>query len=678
MRKIILCLLALLSFHFLYAGEQRKKVAVVLSGGGAKGVAHVRALKVIEEAGIPIDYVVGTSMGAIVGGLYSIGFTPTQLDSIVRSQDWKFLLSDATERTDKSLLSREKSEKYLLSVPLDRKPKEVLTGGVIKGRNIAILFSQLTEGYHDSIDFNTLPIPFACVAYNLVDGSEVDFHSGILAEAIRASMSIPGAFTPIRKGEMMLVDGGMANNYPVDVARRMGADYVIGVDVQDTLRKADKLNTLPDVVGQIVNLMVENKYDENVLKSDVHIKVDVAGYSAASFTSSAIDTLLVRGEEATRKQWDSLIALKENKLGLPVSFMPKARSPRIMPANVDSIPLVKQIMPEETKSDNRLNVGVAFDSEKLASLIMNSHLALTDERRSLVDFTLRLGTTGYGQLDYAFNLDKRNRWQSALSYRFSYNDVNLYNKGDRVSNYTYYQHMASATFQRIWRNIRCVLGVEFDQFHYNDILVMPSYASFAASPEDEYFFSYSYNMFFENFNRRSYPTRGMKWTAGINLYTSDFWHYHSRPAIPIANYSWEMAISTGSRFTVLPSVYGRFVWKTNVPYALHNGIGGLVGGRYKEQQMPFVGVGYMELVNPMTAVASLKLRQRMGSNHYATLTSNFAFSSIKIKNLLREDKIFGCGLTYGYDSLIGPIEASVYWSDRTDKVGFFVNFGYNF
>lgn len=677
MRKVILYLLSVLLVAPLY-GEGRKKVAVVLSGGGAKGVAHVRALKVIEEAGIPIDYVVGTSMGAIVGGLYSIGFTSGQLDSIVRCQDWKHLLSDASDRTNKSLLSREKSEKYIVSVPFDKQPKEALTAGVIKGRNIAILFSQLTEGYHDSIDFNTLPIPFACVAYNLVDGSEVIFHSGVLAEAIRASMSIPGAFTPVHKGDMMLVDGGMANNYPVDVARRMGADYIIGVDVQDTLRSADNLTTLPNVVGQIVNLMVENKYDENVEKSDVHIKVDVSGYSATSFTSQAIDTLLVRGEEAARKQWDNLLALKKEKLDLPDGFSPIARRGRTISSNLDSIPRIKQIMPEEKKADNRLNLGAGFDSEKLASLILNSHFTLTDERRSLVDFTLRLGSTGYGQLDYAFNLDKTRAWQALLSYQFSYNDVDLYNRGERMSNYTFYHHMGRVAFQRNWKDIRCVLGVEFDQYHYNDILVQPEYAAFSASPENEYFFSYSYNMFFENFNKRSYPTRGMKWTVGINLYTSDFWRYHERPAIPVVNFSWEMAFSTGSRFTVLPSLYGRLVWKTHVPYALYNGIGGLVGGRYKEQQLPFVGVSYMELANPMTAVAALKLRQRMGGNHYATFASNFALSSVRIKNLLSEDKIFGCGLTYGYDSLVGPIEASIYWSDRTDKVGFLVNFGYNF
>ena len=164
----------------------------------------------------------------------------------------------------------------------------------------------------------------------------------------------------------------------------------------------------------------------------------------------------------------------------------------------------------------------------------------------------------------------------------------------------------------------------------------------------------------------------------MNLYTSDFWLYKGRPAIPVANYSWEVAIPTKERFTILPSIYGRFVWKTQVPYALYNAIGGLTSGRYKEQQMPFVGISYMELCNPMTAIAALKLRQRMGSNHYLTFASNFAFSSVKMRNLLNEDKIFGCGLTYGYDSLIGPIEASCYWSNRTDKVGFFINFGYNF
>ena len=128
----------------VYSQEQRKKVGVVLSGGGAKGVAHIKALKVIEEAGIPIDYIVGTSMGSIVGGLYAIGYTPEQLDSMVRKQDWTFLLSDRIKRSAMSLTERERSAKYIVSLPFTKNPKAAMSGGIIKGQNLANLFSDLT------------------------------------------------------------------------------------------------------------------------------------------------------------------------------------------------------------------------------------------------------------------------------------------------------------------------------------------------------------------------------------------------------------------------------------------------------------------------------------------------------------------------------------------------------
>ena len=231
--SLILVLLPVLFLALPALAQERKKVGVVLSGGGAKGVAHIQALKVIEEAGIPIDYIVGTSMGSIIGGLYSIGYTPQQLDSMVRKQDWMFLLSDRVKRSAMSLNEREKSEKYVFSFPFTKSPKDAVSGGIIKGQNLANLFTELTVGYHDSVDFNKLPIPFACVSQNIVNGEQIVFHNGILATAMRASMAIPGVFTPVRKDSMILIDGGMINNYPVDVARSMGADIIIGVDVQN-------------------------------------------------------------------------------------------------------------------------------------------------------------------------------------------------------------------------------------------------------------------------------------------------------------------------------------------------------------------------------------------------------------------------------------------------------------
>ena len=287
-----------ISVHTTAQPGPRKKVGVVLSGGGAKGMAHIGALKVIEEAGIPIDYVVGTSMGSIIGGLYSIGYTPEQMDSMVRRQDWSFLLSDKIPRSEQNMAEREASEKYVFSLPFGKNAKTQAVGGLIKGQNLANLFSELTVGYHDSIDFNKLPIPFACVSENIVNGNEVNFHKGVLATAMRASMAIPGVFTPVRLDSMVLVDGGVVNNYPVNVARAMGADIIIGVDVQNDLKPANELNSTGSILGQLINLMGLELYKKNLKETDTYIKVDVEGYSAASFTPSAVDTLIRRGEEA--------------------------------------------------------------------------------------------------------------------------------------------------------------------------------------------------------------------------------------------------------------------------------------------------------------------------------------------------------------------------------------------
>ena len=206
---------------------------------------------------IPIDYIVGTSIGSIVGGLYAIGYTPSQLDSIVRRQEWSLLLSDKTERKKLSLDRREEKEIYIISIPFDPSKKQKMDG-LIQGENLNALFSDLTIGYHDSIDFKNLPIPFACVATDIVSGNEIAFHKGVLSAAIRASMAIPGAFTPIRKDSMVLVDGGLKNNYPADVAKQMGADLIIGVSVQSEPQKAEKLNKVTDILTQVIDFACKN------------------------------------------------------------------------------------------------------------------------------------------------------------------------------------------------------------------------------------------------------------------------------------------------------------------------------------------------------------------------------------------------------------------------------------
>jgi Predicted esterase of the alpha-beta hydrolase superfamily len=257
---VIIALFCLSAATCYSAKRERPKVAIVLSGGGAKGMAHIGALEVIKKVGIPIDYYVGTSMGSIIGGLSAIGYSPEQLDSMVRLQNWTMLLSDKIPRANQNMEEREANEKYVISVPFGSTMKLHQGGGLIKGQNLANLFSELTIGYHDSLDFNKLPVPFACVSDNIVTGKEVNFHSGILAQAMRASMAIPGVFTPVRIDSMVLVDGGVINNYPANVAKRMGADIIIGIDVQSKLKNASELSSTSSILGQLVNLMGEDTY----------------------------------------------------------------------------------------------------------------------------------------------------------------------------------------------------------------------------------------------------------------------------------------------------------------------------------------------------------------------------------------------------------------------------------
>lgn len=719
------------------AQQQRKKVGVVLSGGGAKGVAHIGALKVIEEAGIPIDYIVGTSMGSIIGGLYSIGYTPQQLDSMVRKQDWTFLLSDRVKRSSMSLNERERSEKYVLSLPFTKSPKDVISGGFIKGQNLANLFSDLTVGYHDSIDFNKLPIPFACVSEDVVDGSEIVFHDGVLSTAMRASMAIPGVFTPVRLDSMVLIDGGLKNNYPVDVAKAMGAEIIIGVDVQNDLKKAGQLSSASDILMQIVGLTSQDNYKKNVAMTDTYIKVDVDGYSSASFTASALDTLMHRGEEAAKDQWASLQSLKK-KIGIAPDFKPEAHGPynsfsgaqtlfvkeitfsgmedddkswMIRKCNlkengeisVDQIEKALSILrgsksysnasytlietPEgyllnflmEEKYEKIINLGIRFDSEEIASLLVNATANLKTRIPSTLSVTGRLGKRYAARIDYTLEpIQMRN---INFSYMFQYNDINIYNGGDRAYSTTYKYHLGEFGFSDVWyKNLRFGFGTRFEYFKYKDFLFnQPEISSeINLKAKSELFISYYAQLRYNTFNKGYFPSKGSNFGAAYSLYTDNFAKYRDHAPFSALNASWESVFSITNRFAILPSVYGRILIGQDIPYAFENALGGDVFGRYITQQLPFAGVNNIELTERSIIVSGLKLRQRMGSKHYVMLTGNFALCDDNFFKLLKGKAIYGFSLGYGMDSLFGPLEASLGYSNVSDDVGFYVNLGFSF
>ena len=730
---LVLSIGILLPFS-LHSQEQRKKVGVVLSGGGAKGMAHIKALQVIEEAGIPIDYIAGTSMGAIVGGLYAIGYTPEQLDSMVRKQDWTFLLSDRIKRSAMSLTDRERSEKYTVSIPFTKTPKDAVTGGIMKGQNLANLFSDLTVGYHDSINFNKLPIPFACVAANVVNGEQIIFHDGILSTAMRASMAIPGVFTPVRQDSMVLVDGGIVNNYPADVVKAMGADIIIGVDVQNALKKADKLNSVPDILGQIVDITCQSNHDKNVDLTDTYIRVNVDGYSSASFTPAAIDTLMRRGEEAAKDQWSSLLALKK-KIGIAEDYTPKQHGPYSSLSNARTIYvtdisfsgvevddkkwLMKKCKLEENsdistqqieqalnqlrgsqsyssasytlketpegyhlnfllqeKYERRINLGIRFDSEEIASLLVNATADLKTRIPSRLALTGRLGKRYAARIDYT--LEPMQQRNFNFSYMFQYNDINIYEEGDRAYNTTYKYHLAEFGFSDVWyKNFRFGLGLRFEYYKYKDFLFKKPEIS-DLKVESEHFLSYFAQVQYNTYDKGRFPSKGSDFRAAYSLYTDNMAQYNEHAPFSALNASWASVIPVTRRFAVIPSIYGRILIGRDFPYPLQNAIGGEVPGFYIPQQLPFAGVTNLELMDNTVMIASIKFRQRMGAIHYLTLTGNYGLTDSNFFDILKGKQLFGISAGYGMDSIFGPLEISLGYSNQTDKGSCFVNLGYYF
>lgn len=323
MNKYLLILLLVVSTNLLsmpsgaHSGKKRLKVGLVLGGGGAKGAAEVGVLKVIEKSGIPIDYIAGTSIGSIIGGLYAVGYRSAQLDSMFRSQEWITLLSDRNADNKDKPITRKNGVTYLFGFPLSNKNNSEIAHafGAVRGDNVIELLDSMTHRM-DSVDFDKLPIPFRCVASDMKHQREVVFSKGRLPIAMRASMSIPGAFKPVRIDSTNLYDGGMLNNLPVDVVREMGADVVIAIDLTQNKRKTKDFSLKETTgIGGILNWVVSRpdliKYNTNRYNADVYINPDLEGYGAGSFNPEKISKMIEIGEKAGNKAFHSLKMLKK-------------------------------------------------------------------------------------------------------------------------------------------------------------------------------------------------------------------------------------------------------------------------------------------------------------------------------------------------------------------------------
>ena len=307
----VFCILYSLLFfpQSTFAQEQKKpKIGLVLSGGGAKGFAHIGVLKVLEEAGIKIDYIGGTSMGAVVGGLYASGYNAAQIDSIFQSTDFTKLINDFIPRSSKNFYERRNEELYALVLPFE-KLKIGIPEALSKGMYNYNLLSRITRNVRYVTDFNKLPIPFLCIGTNIETGKEVLLNKGNLAQAMIASSAFPSLFSPVEIDGEILVDGGVVNNYPIEEVRKLGADIIIGVDVQHDLLDRTQLKDATKILIQITNLHSIERMKKNVTNTDIYIRPDITQFSVISFDKGK--DIISKGEEATFAVFEKLKKLAD-------------------------------------------------------------------------------------------------------------------------------------------------------------------------------------------------------------------------------------------------------------------------------------------------------------------------------------------------------------------------------
>ena len=365
--------------------SNRPRIGYVLSGGGAKGIAHVGVLKVLEEVGLQPDVITGTSMGSIIGGLYSIGYTAEEISNLIETTDWSAILTNEIPANEVIIRRKHEYNRFMLQMPVYGTKIE-LPSGMIEGQKLSQLFSELTWRQAGVDDFKDFPFPYTCIGTDLLSGKKVDLSSGDLSSAMRASMAIPSVFTPvIRDTTHILVDGGVVRNMPVQEAIDLGADIIIGVYVGFNREMSpEELRSLTSIMTRTSLLSGSHDVEDQIRKVDYLIVPDLEGYSAASFSDGV--AIMDLGEASAREQIEQLRALADS-----INALDPAPAVRQLPEN-DSLFISEIVVESANPSMTR------FIVEK-SELEVESWIT-PDELNEGIDRLF--GTLFFDRIDYAF------------------------------------------------------------------------------------------------------------------------------------------------------------------------------------------------------------------------------------------------------------------------------------
>ncbi|MDG3583137.1 patatin-like phospholipase family protein [Galbibacter pacificus] len=719
-------------------GQKDPKVGLVLSGGGAKGLAHIGALKAIEEAGVRIDYIGGTSMGAIVGALYAAGYTPTQLDSIFKETNFDVLLQDKMPRSAMSFYEKNNYERYAVTLPFN-KFKISLPTSLSKGQNLYNLLSELLFNVNNIDDFNKLPVPFFCMATDVETGEPVQLNKGYLPKAISASAAIPSFFEPVPINDQLLIDGGVVNNYPVDEVKALGADIIIGVDVQDPLYKRDKLNSATDILVQINYYNTVNDMKEKLKKTDVHIKPEIDGFDVLSFSKGA--SIIENGYEAGQKkemQLDSIaqLQLKKPEKKYPVkiidtflinklSFEGNDKYTRaylkgklrytteeytdfdnldqgmsnlaatnnfnsvkyeIRP-NKDGYKLTVPIVEKHT--DMFLKLGIHYDGlYKTAGLvnITKKHLFFDDD---VISFDFIVGD--YIRYDFEYYLDKGFYWSFGLRSRYNsfakdvsfdfvqgkavedLPDVNKLDISlDDITNQIY--------MQTVWKEeFTFGLGLEHKFLKIETETLANEEGNEILLEKQNYFSSYGF-LKFDTLDDKYFPSKGLFFDGDFHWYLLSSGEVEDFTQFSVAKAKLGFAMPFARKFSANLFTEGGFKLGSSNANTFDFILGGW-GNDFINNITPFLGYDYLSFGGDSFVKATISTDWEFIRGNHVNLTANFANAG---NNIFERGEWFtlpdysGYAIGYGYESILGPIQAKFNWSPEVDEKFFTVSVGFWF
>ncbi len=739
---LILCILVLLiQFPLLSQNtvpeKNKLKVGLVLSGGGARGFAHIGVIRVLEEEGIEFDMIGGTSMGSIVGGLYAMGYSIDAIEEIALRLDWDKIMNDYIYRQDLGVYEKLDDEIHIFSLAIKNR-KVSIPPGLVYGQNVINTLTQLTVPAFQTTDFSDLNKPFLCMATDLLSGKPIVLDTGNLAVAIRASMSVPTAFVPLKYGPYYLVDGGLINNLPAKEVKAMGADVLIGIDIQTPLYKQEEITNLIQVMSQSIFLNAESTFNENLEIVDFLIKPDIDPFTSMSF--DRVDSLILRGEKKAREMIPQLRAFMDS-VGLQAvdakrdyNLFPEMdmlyvdkievrghekvsesfliNSLQIKEGGQVSIEELDQriselygsklfhtityelkygkdgktiiILDVEESTTFEVNVGIHYNDYAKAGLLLNLTGRNFGAPNGRLSFDLALGKVSRITAGYVVDNGMKPGYGGDINFfnqtSFIYDD-----QGKKLISYN------MAVIQNHGFGIltshnmfRFQLGYELESN-----IISQNLSSLNFERLENLSASLFTDIIVDTYDRRFFPNSGyfllskLAYGAGENtLIDTDSLGNLIYPKDDFSYFvldlygSWVFPI--GDHFVIQPIVYYRKHFGTNIPLTKTASFGGFAQS-YIANYRPFPGYDFMQLSGHTALYPELIVRHNFWNDHYLSFSGRLLSLDLVLdKEFDENDFYFGWQVKYTYYSMIGPVSFSVAEAYPREKLVFDFSLGFWF